>query len=33
MRELAEETGQQAAEELRFIGYARFVLAPDRRTE
>ncbi|EHM24528.1 hypothetical protein SPW_7121 [Streptomyces sp. W007] len=33
MRELTEETGQQATEELRFIGYARFVLGPDRRTE
>ncbi|MFH8687394.1 NUDIX hydrolase [Streptomyces anulatus] len=33
VRELMEETGQQATEELRFVGYARFVLAPDRRTE
>jgi 8-oxo-dGTP diphosphatase len=32
-RELLEETGQQPDERLRFIGYARFVLAPDRRTE
>ncbi|MFI7285684.1 NUDIX hydrolase [Streptomyces anulatus] len=32
-RELLEESGQQPDERLRFIGYARFVLAPDRRTE
>ncbi|MER8220822.1 NUDIX hydrolase [Streptomyces sp. NPDC094143] len=32
-RELLEETGQQSDERLRFIGYARFVLAPDRRAE
>lgn len=28
-----EESGQQPDEGLRFIGYARLVLAPDRRTE
>lgn len=28
-----EESEQQADEQLRFIGYARFVLAPDRRAE
>jgi 8-oxo-dGTP pyrophosphatase MutT (NUDIX family) len=32
-RELMEESGQQSDERLRFIGYARFVLAPDRRSE
>lgn len=32
-RELLEETGQQSDERLRFIGHARFVLAPDRRAE
>ncbi|MFF9049397.1 NUDIX hydrolase [Streptomyces parvulus] len=32
-RELLEESGQQPDERLRFIGYARFVLAPDRRAE
>lgn len=32
-RELMEESGQEPDEQLRFIGYARFVLAPDRRTE
>ncbi|MFC8626767.1 NUDIX hydrolase [Streptomyces anulatus] len=32
-RELVEETGHQSDERLRFIGYARFVLGPDRRTE
>ncbi|MEU0990334.1 NUDIX hydrolase [Streptomyces sp. NPDC005953] len=32
-RELLEETGQQPDERLPFIGYARFVLAPDRRAE
>lgn len=32
-RELMEESGQQPDEQLRFIGYARFVLAPDRRAE
>ncbi|MEU0381014.1 NUDIX domain-containing protein [Streptomyces cyaneofuscatus] len=32
-RELMEESGQQPDERLRFIGYARLVLAPDRRTE
>ncbi|MDH6521523.1 8-oxo-dGTP diphosphatase [Streptomyces sp. SAI-135] len=32
-RELLEESGQQPDEPLRFIGYARFVLAPDRRAE
>ncbi|MDN3261088.1 NUDIX hydrolase [Streptomyces sp. CSDS2] len=33
VRELREESGQQPDGPLRFIGYARFVLAPDRRTE
>ncbi|MFE6527503.1 NUDIX hydrolase [Streptomyces rochei] len=32
-RELLEESGQRPDGRLRFIGYARFVLAPDRRTE
>ncbi|MFD8110688.1 NUDIX domain-containing protein [Streptomyces microflavus] len=32
-RELMEESRQQPDEGLRFIGYARLVLAPDRRTE
>lgn len=32
LRELAEETGQQA-DELSFAGYAKFVLGADRRTE
>ncbi|WP_395577280.1 NUDIX hydrolase [Streptomyces sp. BK79] len=32
-RELLEETGQQSDARLRFTGYARFVLAPDRRAE
>jgi 8-oxo-dGTP pyrophosphatase MutT (NUDIX family) len=32
-RELLEESGQQPDERLWFIGYARFVLAPDRRAE
>ncbi|MEU0922139.1 NUDIX hydrolase [Streptomyces cyaneofuscatus] len=32
-RELLEETGHQSDERMRFIGYARFVLAPDRRIE
>ncbi|CAL9329614.1 hypothetical protein SUDANB146_00043 [Streptomyces sp. enrichment culture] len=32
-RELLEESGQQPDEQLRFIGYARFVLAPDQRAE
>jgi ADP-ribose pyrophosphatase YjhB (NUDIX family) len=33
VRELAEESGQQPDEPPRFIGYAGFVLAPDRRAE
>ncbi|MET9444406.1 NUDIX domain-containing protein [Streptomyces sp. NPDC006610] len=33
VRELLEESGQQPDERLRFIGYAQFVLAPDRRAE
>jgi 8-oxo-dGTP pyrophosphatase MutT (NUDIX family) len=32
-RELLEESGQQPDEPLRFVGYARFVLAPDQRVE
>jgi ADP-ribose pyrophosphatase YjhB (NUDIX family) len=32
-RELLEETGQEPAGPLRFVGYARFVLAPDQRAE
>jgi ADP-ribose pyrophosphatase YjhB (NUDIX family) len=32
-RELFEESGQEADGPLRFIGYAGFVLAPDRRAE
>ncbi|MFI6080373.1 NUDIX hydrolase [Streptomyces sp. NPDC051217] len=32
-RELLEESGQEPHEPLRFIGYARFVLAPDQRAE
>ncbi|UUU30808.1 NUDIX hydrolase [Streptomyces sp. CA-210063] len=32
-RELLEESGQQPDGPLRFIGYAGFVLAPDRRAE
>ncbi|WP_406841476.1 NUDIX hydrolase (plasmid) [Streptomyces sp. AHU1] len=33
VRELLEESGQEPDEQLRFIGYARFVLAPDQRAE
>ncbi|MEU5364253.1 NUDIX hydrolase [Streptomyces sp. NPDC005925] len=33
VRELSEESGQRADGPLRFIGHARFVLAPDERTE
>ncbi|MFE4670109.1 NUDIX hydrolase [Streptomyces sp. NPDC056734] len=33
VRELREESGQLPAGELRFTGYARFALAPDRRAE
>lgn len=33
VRELLEESGQAPDGPLRFIGYARFVLAPDQRTE
>ena len=33
VRELLEESGQQPDEPLRFMGYAKFVLAPDRRAE
>jgi 8-oxo-dGTP diphosphatase len=33
MRELLEESGQEPDGPLRFVGYARFRLAPDRRTE
>lgn len=33
LRELMEESGQQPDAPLRFVGYARFVLAPDGRTE
>lgn len=32
-RELMEESGQQPEGPLRFVGYARFVLAPDQRVE
>ncbi len=32
-RELLEESGQQPDERLQFVGYARFVLASDRRAE
>ncbi|MFF8649307.1 NUDIX hydrolase [Streptomyces griseoluteus] len=32
-RELLEESGQEPDAPLRLVGYARFVLAPDRRTE
>lgn len=32
-RELLEESGQEPDGPLRFVGYAGFVLAPDRRTE
>ncbi|MFF8884002.1 NUDIX hydrolase [Streptomyces flaveolus] len=32
-RELLEESGQQPDEQLRFVGYARFALVPDRRAE
>ncbi|MHC3467165.1 NUDIX hydrolase [Streptomyces sp. 7R007] len=32
-RELLEETGHVAEGELRFVGFAGFVLAPDRRAE
>ncbi|MGW0607908.1 NUDIX hydrolase [Streptomyces sp. NPDC002640] len=32
-RELLEESAQQADERLRFVGHARFVLAPDGRAE
>lgn len=33
VRELLEESGQLPDEPLRFIGYARFLLAPDQRDE
>lgn len=33
VRELREESGQDADRALRFVGYARFVLAPDQRAE
>ncbi|RBM18598.1 NUDIX hydrolase [Streptomyces sp. PT12] len=33
VRELGEETGQRADERLLFIGWARFLLAPDGRSE
>ncbi|WP_241671995.1 NUDIX domain-containing protein [Streptomyces sp. IB2014 016-6] len=33
VRELSEESGQAPDEPLRFIGYAKFVLAPDQRVE
>ncbi|MFC4035729.1 NUDIX hydrolase [Streptomyces polygonati] len=32
-RELLEESGQRPDKRLRFVGYARFELAPDRRAE
>jgi ADP-ribose pyrophosphatase YjhB (NUDIX family) len=32
-RELLEESGQEPSGPLQFIGYARLVLAPDRRVE
>ncbi|MFD0685499.1 NUDIX hydrolase [Actinomadura fibrosa] len=32
-RELVEETGHAPAGRLRFVGFARFTLAPDQRTE
>ncbi|MFF9391903.1 NUDIX hydrolase [Streptomyces griseoluteus] len=32
-RELLEESGQEPDAPLRLVGYARFVLAPDRRAE
>jgi 8-oxo-dGTP pyrophosphatase MutT (NUDIX family) len=33
VRELLEESGQVPGAPLRFVGYASFTLAPDRRTE
>ncbi|MEU3603672.1 NUDIX hydrolase [Streptomyces sp. NPDC006798] len=33
VRELLEESGQHPDGQVRFIGYARFVLAPDQRVE
>ncbi|MFE6489157.1 NUDIX hydrolase [Streptomyces sp. NPDC057757] len=33
LRELLEESGQEPEGPLRFVGYAKFVLAPDQRVE
>jgi len=33
LRELSEESGQEPEGPLRFVGYAKFVLAPDQRVE